>query len=108
MARTYNNFSSFVSVSRGSNASYRSSNGYFVSASANTPRVEYSKNEVLLGFLAEPQRTNLVDYSDDLTNWTEVRTTTAYGVVESPFVGYSTTHAEGKVLQIVSNDAVVD
>ena len=54
--------------SRGSSATRVNEQGLIESIASNLPRIDYTSGFGSLKF--EPQRTNLIDYSEDLTQWT--------------------------------------
>ena len=60
-----------IQFTRASGATYVGSNGIVQYASANQPRFDYSPSSVgtIRGLLIEEQRTNLIVYSQDQTQW---------------------------------------
>lgn len=76
MTKTTGNFTDFLDFSRASTATYLGSDGLIKTASNNVPRVEYDADGNVKGLLIEEQRTNVVAYSEDTSQWSEDGTAT--------------------------------
>lgn len=69
MSYTKYNFADLVSFSRGSTATYYGSDGLLHTAAVDEPRIAYDPaTGTRLGLLIEESRTNVLTYSEDLTN----------------------------------------
>ena len=64
--------------SRGSNATRVNKDGFIETVTGDTPRLDYSDSSCP-SLLLEPQRTNLITYSEDFTNaiWTNTSSSTS-------------------------------
>jgi len=71
----------------------------------NVPRVEYDADSNRLGLLVEEARTNLVTYSEDFSNWGNIRSTTNGNTAVSPD---GTLTADALVGTAVSDDHAVE
>ena len=69
-------------VVRNSTATYIDEDGLIKTALANVPRIDWSTGEAAL--LVEPQRTNLITYSEDFNFWTYVRSSISSSQTISP------------------------
>jgi hypothetical protein len=75
-----------LDVTRATTATRVNSSGLIQSVASNVPRLDYT-NGTCPSILVEPQRTNLLTYSEDLTQWvanSEISTTT---LVSNPLTG---------------------
>ena len=71
-------------VSRGTDATYVNRNGLLVNETGDdTPRIDFTDNTDG-HLLLEPQSTNLINYSEDFSEWTPTNATTTQNVVTSP------------------------
>lgn len=84
MAKQYSNFTDITTFSRASTATYRASNGYIASAAVDSSRIDYDAAGNLQGILLEPQRTNLLSYSNDFSTWNKTEVTAISNSVSSP------------------------
>ena len=69
--------------SRGSNATRVNKDGLIETVTGDTPRLDYSDSSCP-SLLLEPQRTNLITYSEDFSNWISGSTYTTQGYAISP------------------------
>jgi hypothetical protein len=75
-----------LDVTRATTATRVNSSGLIESVASNVPRLDYTNGECP-SILVEPQRTNLLTYSEDLTQWvanSDISTTT---LVSNPLTG---------------------
>ena len=101
MSRSYNNYENIISFSRASTATYRASNGYVQSAGVDSARTDYNENGELQGVLLEPQRTNLIYYSNDLSvsGWYKSGASVSNYTISSP----EGTSSVSKIIEDTSN-----
>ena len=70
-------------VDRNSTATYIGQDGLIKTALANVPRIDWSTGEAVV--LVEPQRTNLIPYSEDFSSWNNKGINT----ILTPYSGYT-------------------
>lgn len=101
-------------LTRASIGLYVGSNGLVQSASSGSPRFNYDPTSLAsLGFLSEEARTNLVLWSDDLTqagswtasNITPVKTATGADGVSNSATTLTATAGNGTILQAITNSS---
>lgn len=91
-----------LSVTRATTATRVNSSGLIESVASNVPRLDYT-NGSCPSILVEPQRTNLLTYSEDLTNisWVKVDATITSNAINSP----NGTITADKIVESTSNSA---
>jgi hypothetical protein len=67
--KQFDNYADLITFTRASGATYLDSDGVLKTASTNIPRIEYDADGNRLGLLVEEQRTNLLTYSEDFSQW---------------------------------------
>jgi len=91
-----------LSVTRATSATRVNSSGLIESVASNVPRLDYT-NGSCPSILVEPQRTNVLTYSEDFTNisWVKVDATITSNAINSP----NGTITADKIVESTSNSA---
>lgn len=81
--KTYRNFLDIPGATvTNANGTIRNAQGYIEAVPDNTPRIDYSKG--VRALLTEREKTNLLPYSEDLTNWSSVAASVSANSIVSP------------------------
>ena len=88
--KNFSNANDLITFSRASGGTYLDSDGVLKLASSDVPRIEYDADGNVLGLLVEESRTNLVTYSEDITQWSTANAPTVTSNIATAPDGTST------------------